>query len=263
MNKKLIVFIVVILLSLSLNAKIIDSKKCSNLGENFIFAGGECIETRAFKGEDNEHIMIIVHGIWDEGTNILGRYAPFAETMNLNTDLTTIAIALPGYSKSSTNNLLSLANKRKKNQAASKEYVLFLSEVIKTLKEKYNAKKVTFIGHSAGARMGATVTGLKPDLVQNIALIGGRYEVREENKAKGLISFADVIDNVNKNTKYLFIYGTKDTISKPEVTIEFFKIAKQKGLNAKMLKVDGAGHIDLDMTDESIEAIISMIEEED
>ena len=263
MNKKLLVFFTLILFTLNLSAKSIDVKQCSSLGENFVFAGGECIETRVFEGDDNEHIMIIVHGIWDEGTNTLGRYAPFAETMNLNTDLTTIAVALPGYSKSSTNKLLSLANKKKKNQAAKKEYIIFLAELIKTLKEKYTAKKVTYIGHSAGARMGATLTGIEPDLIQNIALVGGRYEVREENKEKDLISFANVIDKVNKNTKYLFIYGTKDTISKPEITTEFFKIAQTKALNAKLVKVDGAGHIDLDMTDESIEAIISMIEEED
>ena len=262
MNKKLLFFTASVLLSLNLSAKSIDAKECSNLGEDFIFAGSECIETRTFEGDDNEHIMILVHGVWDEGSNTLGRYAPFAETMNLNTDLTTIAIALPGYSKSSTNKLLSLASKKKKNQAATKEYVIFLGEVVKALKKKYEAKTVTYVGHSAGARMGATLTAFEPDLIQNIALVGGRYETRLENKGKGLISFADVIDKVNKQTKYLFVYGTKDSISKPEVTTEFFKIAKDKGLNAKIVKVEGAEHIDLDMTDESIEAIVEMIEEE-
>ncbi len=95
--------------------------------------------------------MVIVHGTWDEGTNTLGRYAPFAETMNLNTDLTTIAISLPGYSKSSTNNFSSLAHKGIKNLAAKKEYILFLGELIKSLKDKYEAKVVTYVGHSAGA----------------------------------------------------------------------------------------------------------------
>ncbi len=98
-------------LVLSLEAKKINEAECSSLGEDFIFAGGECIEYRIFEGETNNHIMVIVHGTWDEGTNTLGRYAPFAETMNLNTDLTTIAISLPGYSKSSTNNFSSLAHK--------------------------------------------------------------------------------------------------------------------------------------------------------
>lgn len=262
MNKKLLCFTASLLLSLNLSAKSISEKECSSMGEDFVFAGGECIETRTFEGDSNEHIIILVHGVWDEGSNTLGRYAPFAETMNLNTDLTTIAIALPGYAKSSTNNLLSLASKKKKNQAATKEYVMFLGNVVKALKKKYEAKTVTYVGHSAGARMGATLTGFEPDLIQNIALVGGRYEVRDENKGKGFISFNNVIDKTNKNINFLFVYGTEDKISKPEVTQKFFKVAQAKGLKAKLVKVEGAAHIDLDMTDESVEAITEMVEEE-
>ncbi|XOB60775.1 alpha/beta hydrolase [Campylobacterota bacterium DY0563] len=259
MFKKVSLLLLFFAFSLSLQASKISKEECTK--NNFIFAGGECIEYRAYKGESNDRIVVIVHGTWDEGTNTLGRYAPFAETMNMNTDLTTIAVALPGYSGSSTNNFTSLAHKGVKNLAAKKEYVLFLGELISSLKEKYNAEEVTYIGHSAGAMMGATLMGLKPDLIQNIALAGGRYDIHKEEKGD-LISLVDVIDDVNKEAKILFIYGTKDEISKPEVTTSFFDIAKEKGLNVKLIKVEGAGHIDLDMTDTSIEAITEMLEEE-
>jgi len=262
MFRKLFIFLFLIGVSISLNAKEIQESQCKELGDNFIFSSNECIEYASFEGDSNEHIMIIVHGTWDEGTNTLGRYAPFAETMNLNTDLTTIAVALPGYSKSSTNKLKSLANKEEKNQAGKKEYVRFLGALVKDLKDKYKAKKLTFVGHSAAARMGATLMGLEKNLIDNIALVGGRYEVRAENKDKGLIAFKDVINDVDKNAKFIFIYGTKDKISEPSLTTEFFEFAKNKGLNAKLIKVEGAAHIDLDMTDESIEAIVSMVEEE-
>ena len=262
MKKRVLTLIALMLLSLNLQANKIDMKECKELGENFIFAGGECIEYKMFEGESNEHIIIIVHGTWDEGTNTLGRYAPFAESMNINTDLTTIAVALPGYSGSSTNNFSSLAHKGVKNLSAKKEYVLFLGDLVKALKDKFEANTVTYIGHSAGARMGATLTGLKPGLVQNVALAGGSYIVKEDDKDKNSISFNNVIDNIDKKTKYLFIYGTEDKISKPEVTTEFFKIAKAKGLDAKLVEVEGAAHIDLDMTDTSVDAIINMIEEE-
>lgn len=249
------------LLLSSLHAETVSEEECISKGENFIFGGGECIEFRAFEGDTNDHIIIIVHGTWDEGTNTLGRYAPFAETMNLNTDLTSIAIALPGYSNSSTNNFTSLSHKGVKNLAAKKEYVLFLGKLVESLKSKYEAKIVTLIGHSAGAMMSATLTGLKPNLIQNVALAGGRYDIHKEEKGD-LISMIDVIDDINKDTNFLFIYGTEDKISKPEVTTDFFKIALKKGLKAKLIKVEGAGHIDLDMTDSSVEAIIEMVEGE-
>lgn len=261
MLKKVSLLLMITLFSLSLNAKKIDKNECDNLGDNFIFAGGECIEYRAFEGESTEKIVIIVHGTWDEGTNTLGRYAPFAESLNMNTDLTTIAVALPGYSGSSTNNFTALAHKGVKNLAAKKEYVLFLGDLVEALKDKFQAQEVTYVGHSAGAMMGATLMGLKPELIQNIALAGGRYDIHKEEKGSDLISLIDVIDNVNKDVKFLFIYGTKDEISKPDVTTSFFKIAQDKGLNAKLVKVEGAPHIDLDMTNTSIEAITQMLEE--
>ena len=111
----------------------------------------------------------------------------------------------------------------------------FLGKLIYELKEKFEAKEVTYVGHSAGAMMGATLTGLRPELIQNIALAGGRYDIHKTEKGDDLISFIDVINNVDKKTKYLFIYGTKDEISKPEVTTSFFEIAKKKGLNAKLI----------------------------
>jgi len=263
MGKSLLSFVSLVLLTLSLEASKIDETKCTTLGDNFVFAGGECIEFRAFEGDSNEHIVVIVHGTWDEGTNTLGRYAPFAETMNLNTDLTTIAVALPGYSGSSTNNFSSLAHKGVKNLSANEDYVLFLGELVKTLKDKFKATRVTYIGHSAGARMGATLTGLKPGLIQNIALAGGKYINDADKKdSESLVSLDNVINNVDKDTKYLFIYGTEDKISKPEETISYFKIAKAKGLKAKLIEVKGAEHIDLDMTDTSVEAIVEMLEEE-
>lgn len=258
MKKNIMGLISALFLSVSLNAAKITETQCVELGDDFVFAGGECIETRTFEGDSNEHIMIIVHGTWPEGSNTLGRYAPFAETMNMNTDLTTIAVSLPGYSGSSTNKFEALAHKGVKNLSSNKEYIEFLSELVKTLKEKYEAKTVTYIGHSAAARMGATLSGIEPDLIQNIALAGGSYTTKED----GGISFNDYIDNASKDTKYLFIYGTEDKISKPEVTTSFYKIVVDKGLNAKLIEAKGAEHIDLDMTNASVDAIIKMVEEE-
>jgi len=240
----------------------ITQDECVKKGDNFIFAGGECIEYKAFEGDSNDTITVLVHGTWDAGTNTLGRYGPFAEILNFNTDLTIIAVALPGYSGSSTNNFDALAHEGVKNLAAKPEYIDFLAELIEGLKNKYDAKKVNYIGHSAGAMMGATLTGIKPQLVQNIVLAGGRYDIHKSEKGENLISMVDVLDKIDKeNTKYLFIYGTEDKISKPEVTTSFYKIVKDKGFDAKLVKVQGAPHIDLEMTNTSVEAIVEFLGE--
>jgi predicted esterase len=258
---KTILFFSLLLCFSSLSyAKKISAEACAIEKGTFIFAGGECIEYVEIEGERKEMITIIVHGTWKEHTDTLARYAPFAETINMATDITTIAIALPGYSHSSTNHLQALSHKGSKNLAETKAYLLFLGELITALKKKYQAKTVNYIGHSAGAMMGAALTGMKPSLINRIALAGGKYTTDHTSKTEELFSINTYIARVDKKTKYLLIYGTEDKISKPQATKDFYTLAKKQGLDVTLVEVKGAAHLDLDMTDTSVEAIEKILE---
>lgn len=260
MIKKFLV--VVMLFSTSfLFSKTITKQECNEKGEGYIYAGDECINYAMFEGDDNDKLIIIVHGTWDEGSNVLGRYAPFAENLNMSTDISTIAVALPGYSGSSLNKLKSIGSKEYNHQAATKEYVEFLEKLVIALKDKYESKEITLIGHSAGAMISGSLAGLNNNLLKNIVLVAGRYERPDYANEKHLLAI-DVLDKMNKNAQFVMIYGTKDEISKPSVTKDFYKKMKKQGLNVKLVEVKGAAHIDLDMTDTSIEAISSLFEEE-
>ena len=262
-KKNLLLSSFIMVFSLSLNAATISKDECAKKGDNFIFAGNECIEYKKFKGEVEDSLNIIVHGTWKDGTDTLARYAPFAEDISMRTDVTTIAVALPGYSKSSTNNFTSLSHEGVENLAAKKEYVEFVGELVKALKKKYEASKITYIGHSAGCMMGATLTGLKPMLIDNLVCAGGVYDIKKEKpNLKDAISIVDVLDKVDKQTKFVLIYGTADDISKPQTTIDFYNLAKAKGLDVKLVEAKDAPHIDLDMTPESIDAITELLVEE-
>ncbi len=109
--------------------------------------------------------------------------------------------------------------------------------------------------------MGATLTGYHPSLIQNIALAGGRYQARKSEKGEGLLFLANYLDTPNTKTNYLLIYGTKDTISKPAESKHFYDLSKKKGLQIKLVEVKDAAHIDLDMTDTSVEAIEKLLGE--
>jgi len=238
----------------------VSQEKCNTLGENFIFAGGECIEFKAFKGEVENTINVVVHGTWKEGTNTLGRYAPFAETLVMNTDITTIAVALPGYSKSSTNKLKSLSHGG--GAVYTPEYIDFIAALINELKKKYNARTINYMGHSAGGSLGANLVAKHPGIVNTLTAVGARFNLdkfKEEEKKK-LYSIGDNMDKVG-DTKILLVYGTADKISEPKVTTDFYEKAKKSGLDVTLIKVEGAPHIDLDMTDTSVEAFTEMVAE--
>lgn len=258
--KKLLLSLVVIALGLSNLQANITKEQCSKKGENFIFAGGECIQYVAFKGEGDESLNIIVHGTWKSGTNTLGRYAPFAQTINMNTDITTVAVALPGYSNSSTNTLKDLNHGG--NSVYTKEYINFMASLIEALKQKFHATKVNYIGHSAGASLGVNTVALYPNLLQTITAAGGRFNLDKFKKSErsGLVTISDHLQSA-KDTKILLVYGTKDTISEPKISKDFYKLAKSKGLDIKIVEVQGAAHIDLDMTDPSVEAITELVSE--
>jgi dipeptidyl aminopeptidase/acylaminoacyl peptidase len=87
------------------------------------------------------------------------------------------------------------------------------------------------------------------------------FMILKEKPTAKINSIVDVLDKVDIKTKFVLIYGTADDISKPKTTIDFYNLAKSKGFNVKLVEVKDAPHLDLDMTSESIEAIVELVEE--
>lgn len=244
-------------------SNIVNEKQCIDKGEEYIFAGEECIQFYVSEGEVESEINIVVHGTWPAGSNTLGRYAPFADNLSMATDITTIAVALPGYADSSTNNFQALSHNGTKNLAAKKEYIKFLSELVTKLKTNHEAEKVNYIGHSAGALMGSTLTGYTPGLINTMTSAGAGYDIHSKvQKSKNLISLIDYIDDVKKSTEFLLVYGTKDEVSKPKITKDYYNALVKAGYKATLIEVVDAPHIDLDMSDTSVEAIVDMLDKE-
>jgi len=268
MNKKILTFSMTLFLftfcTINIFAtNLVNKKQCQEKGEEYIFAGAECIQYYVSEGDIESEINIVVHGTWPAGSNTLGRYAPFADNLSMATDITTIAVALPGYADSSTNNFQALSHKGIKNLAAQKEYISFLSDLILKLKEKFEAKKINYIGHSAGALMGSTLTGFTPGLINTMTSAGAGYDIHSEVKEnKNLVSLVDYMDEVDKSTEFLLVYGTKDKVSKPNITKEYYRALIKAGYIATLIEVVDAAHIDLDMTDTAVEAIVNMLDKE-
>ena len=242
-----------------INANNITKKQCSTK-ENMIFIKGECINYFVEEGDREGKLNIIVHGAWKDGTNILARYTPFASSIAMNTDITTITFAMPGYSKSSTNNLKGLLHNKKISRLGKKEYIEFLYAVFNKFKIDYKAKELNIIAHSAGAALSATVSAIHPKLIKNLILAGGRYNLHNYKGQKDLVSVEDYIDNIGTYTNYFIIYGSKDKISKPNISINFYEKLKSLNRNVKILEIKNHGHLDLDMSDQSIEEISTLLE---
>ncbi len=232
------------LIAVGLFGSALYASSCEAKGDNFISVAGECLEIKAFEGDEEGKLNIVLHGTWKSGTNTLGRYAPFAEALVMETDITTVAVALPGYSNSTTNSLKCLGDGE--GLSTKPDYVKFALELISKLKNKYEAQSVNYMGHSASASMGAKVAEHNSGL-NIVTLAGGKYDKVD-------------ISKLDKNLKYILVYGTKDKISEPKHTLDFYDKLEKSGFNVKLVKVEQA-HLDLDMSDPSVEAFSSAVSE--
>ncbi len=232
------------LISFGLLGSSLYGSECESKGEKFISVAGECLETSVFKGDEEGKLNIVLHGTWKSGTNTLGRYAPFAESLVMDSDITTVAVALPGYSKSTSTKLKCLSDGE--GLSTKEDYVNFALELISKLKNKYEADTVNYLGHSASASMGAKVAEHNSGL-NVISLAGGKYENVD-------------ISKLDKNLKYILVYGTQDKISEPKHTLDFYDKLEKEGFNVTLVKAEQA-HLDLDMSDPSVSAFISAIGE--
>ena len=243
------------LLATTIYAKEINKEQCQKLGESYIFSGGECINYAKFDGEKSDKLIVLIHGAWKEGANTLAVYKPYAENINMESDITTIAIALPGYSGSSTNHLTALTHKKGEalKLATSKQYLNFLSSLLKDLKTKYRAKELIVSAHSAGATASASLLGYKPNIINKAQLAGGFYKL----KYKDSITASKVLEQIPKSTQINIVYGTKDTISKAVNSKDFYKLAKSKGLKVKLIKIE-ENHTILDRSDIATEELLKL-----
>jgi predicted esterase len=246
--KNIFKILIVGVLHLNLYGVNISQNQCTKQGKNFIYVNKECIKIYESIGDNKNAITIVMHGTWPKHVNILSRYAIFAQDLSMQTDITTIAVALPGYSKSSSNNIKPLYHKKAKEKSNIKKYTNFLSQLVYTLKKKYNAKIVNYIGHSASATMGARLATTSLSLIDNFILVGGKYNID--------------IKTLNKDANYILVYGTKDKISKPAITKKFYKNMKQNNFNVDIIKVKDGIHLDLDMTDECVNAITKLLQDQ-
>lgn len=223
----------------------VSENECIQKGENFIFAGGECINFISSEGYKEDEITIFFHAAYPIHSNVLNIYSTFVEDLSMETDITTIAVALPGYSGSSTNKFTPIILNKNKDLILKKDFILFVGNLIENLKEKFGAKKINFIGHSSGAMIGALLSGDSPKLVNKYILAGGRYNQIAKNDNEDFLSVKKVLSNINKNTRVLLLYGTKDKISEPIISKEYYSLSKEKDLNIKIVEILDSTHINL------------------
>ena len=242
-----------------------ECKKIQNDNEDshFIFAQGECLEYYEAKGSKKDEITVLIHGSWPRGSDPLERrYAQIADDMSRETSITTLALAMPGYSYSTSNRYKDMSWRENKTVIpAEEEFVKIVASFIQKLKTKYHAKKVNIFGKSSGAMLGGIISGYQPGLIDKYILMGGAYDVyftyRHNNwgtKNPGLLSSVDFVSDVKKDAQFLIIAGENDRKAPPLFATQYKKRLNNEEINAEVLVIQGAKHSSLETNYEVLES---------
>jgi predicted esterase len=210
---------------------------------NFIYVAPECIQIHTAIGEQKGSLIVLLHGMWKDGANVLGIYSSFGEDVSMQTDKTVVAVAQPGYSGSSTHKFKAIISNKK--QTKNKKYLKFISNILKKLKSKHKTKTLVVVAHSAGASMIASIMTVNKGLIQVALLAGGKYDNIDTKK-------------LDKKAKYIVIYGDKDKISPPRRSINFHKRLQKQKLDTTILAIKDTGHAFLDTNDKVVEELIKL-----
>lgn len=219
-----------------------DMKK--NNKDSFIFAKGECLNYIVSWGDaQKSEINILLHGSWRENSSpVAQRFTEIADDFRDNTNITSIALAMPGYDESTSNRYSNMNWKNTNVIPANESFVKIISQAIKNLKIKYNATKVNIYGKSSGAMLGGIISGYSPGLLDKVILLGGAYNIYftyEYNgwgrMSPGFISAVNYIDLVDKKTSFLVIAGGKDKKANPIFAKRYVKKLNKAGIKAKVV----------------------------
>ncbi|WP_253900548.1 alpha/beta hydrolase family protein [Mycobacterium asiaticum] len=100
-------------------------------------------------------------------------------------------------------------------------------DVLRGIRARYEPKAVVLVGHSMGARVAAQLSA-QGGIAAVVALAPWWY--------------GDKADLIPVGTRLLVVHGTADTRTDPEISRAQTLRARQRGLDAQWVGIDGVGH---------------------
>ncbi len=206
---------------------------------NYFFSEGECIATyRTQTGYLNDKVIVFLHGSMSNNQSshpLLSEYNQNrVDYLQEETGITTYMITYPGY-KDSSSNRYKRYNSGNRADFWSAEYSMLIAGVLEQIKEKEKAKELYVFGHSLGARIGGTILGLQPGLINKLAAYGGRFSTSHLGTPA-----MDIVDKVDKNSSVLLLVGGEDF--RISYSKEYHRALQQQGIQSLLEIVEGQGH---------------------
>lgn len=231
-----------VLFSLSALAEVFhipNNQKCTGHQDDWVEASSKCIKISKYNSKQNPPVMaIFLHGdYWVSGVGYMNKIAEHHATG----DIMTVALIRPGYFDEQGN-----FSDGKMNGAFdhySLENVNVLSEAISNLKKKFGPQNIVLIGHSGGAAMSALIANHSPLLINGIFLFACPCDVKRWQPSwKRSLSPIENIEGIKHDAKIRAYVGALDDNTYPELSRDYIKLCRNKGLDAEFFLLTEMGH---------------------
>jgi len=212
-----------------------------------IFAAGECIDYHIAQGENKDSVIVVLHGAHTDGGNPMSWMPKWGRYTSTSTDITTYILAMPGYGGSTSNRFGKMIWTNHLVPSAQLDYIKFTAEILKKIKDKHSAKNLYVFGHSSGADLATTISGLSPNLIQKVIAYAGAYDYpyyfkRWKNYSPHFEVAPTHYVNKIQDTKILLLAGGKDQLSLPKFTKHYEQILLDNNVNVTSFVIKNAKH---------------------
>jgi pimeloyl-ACP methyl ester carboxylesterase len=107
---------------------------------------------------------------------------------------------------------------------------------VRTLKERFKARRVILIGHSGGATIAAIVLGRYPDVADAALLVAcGCGATRS-------LQPLDFAPGMRQGITVRLLVGDQDEVTPPDLSHGFAGVLRKRGVDAKVIVLPGLGH---------------------
>jgi pimeloyl-ACP methyl ester carboxylesterase len=111
-----------------------------------------------------------------------------------------------------------------------------VATAVRSLKERYSARRVVMVGHSGGATIAAIMLGRHPALADAALLVAcGCGATRS-------LQPLDFVSGVRRDATVRLLVGDQDEVTPPELSQRYAGVLQNSGVDARVTVLAGLGH---------------------
>ena len=226
----------------------VEAKTCEE-PDNITFVQGErhCLAIETFSSTSRPDTLVVtLHGGLSRGgtADYMVRFAREVSELGVNA----VAMMHPGYTGAGRTSSGRAARDRHRDDRFRKREIDSIASALEKLKTHHGAKRLILVGHSLGAIISGVILGRHPDLADAALLVACPCDLDRWRRSHGRkrLAFAQsphrYLKKIAPDTKIVALTGSDDDNTRPSNCQDYIAKAKKRGLDAKFVLVQGAGH---------------------